>query len=79
MSAAPDMTSRRVTRDSHAYCQGLARILDEADHVRSNPRDVQDVWATEEWARSRAREIIQIMAAGVTGLQASTGRVGASR
>jgi hypothetical protein len=24
------MTSRRVTRDGHAYCQGLARILDEA-------------------------------------------------
>ena len=36
----------------------LARILDEADHVRSNPRDVHDVWATEDWARSRAREII---------------------
>jgi hypothetical protein len=30
VSAAPDMTSRRVTRDGHAYCQGLARILDEA-------------------------------------------------
>jgi len=36
----------------------LARILEEADHVRSNPRDIEDVWATEEWARSRAREII---------------------
>ncbi len=36
----------------------LARILEEADHVRSNPRDINDVWATEEWARSRAREII---------------------
>ncbi len=30
MSAAPDMTSRRVTRDGRACCQGLARILDEA-------------------------------------------------
>jgi 1-deoxy-D-xylulose-5-phosphate reductoisomerase len=36
----------------------LGGILDEADHARSNPRDVQDVWATEEWARRRAREII---------------------
>ena len=36
----------------------LAGILDEADHARSNPRDVHDVWATEEWARRRAREII---------------------
>jgi len=30
MSAAPDMTSRRVTRDGRACCQGLARMLDEA-------------------------------------------------
>ena len=37
----------------------LSRILDEADHVRSNPRDVQDVWLTEDWARTRAREIIE--------------------
>jgi len=37
----------------------LSRILEEADHARSNPRDVQDVWATEQWARSRAREIIK--------------------
>ncbi len=36
----------------------LAGILEEADHARSNPRDVHDVWATEEWARRRAREII---------------------
>jgi 1-deoxy-D-xylulose-5-phosphate reductoisomerase len=36
----------------------LTGILDEADHARSNPRDVHDVWATEEWARRRAREII---------------------
>jgi 1-deoxy-D-xylulose-5-phosphate reductoisomerase len=36
----------------------LAGILDEADHARSNPRDVHDVWATEDWARRRAREII---------------------
>ena len=36
----------------------LARILDEAEHVRSNPRDVADVWGTEDWARRRAREII---------------------
>ena len=57
----------------------LYRILNEADHVRRNPRDVQDVWATEEWARSRAGEIIRETAAGVIGTQASTGRVGASR
>jgi len=36
----------------------LTGILDEADHARSNPRDVHDVWATENWARRRAREII---------------------
>ena len=36
----------------------LAGILDEADQARSNPRDVHDVWATEDWARRRAREII---------------------
>lgn len=36
----------------------LAGILDEADHARGNPRDVHDVWATEDWARRRAREII---------------------
>jgi len=56
----------------------LSRILDEADHVRSNPRDVHDVWATEEWARLRAREIIGSMAAGSTGARASTVWVGAS-
>ncbi len=40
MSAAPDMTSRRVTRDGRACCQGLARILDEAawDGQSYNPR-----------------------------------------
>jgi len=56
----------------------LSRILDEADHVRSNPRDVHDVWATEEWARARAQEIIESMATGWTGKQASTVWVGAS-
>ncbi len=43
----------------------LAGILEEADHARSNPRDVNDVWATEEWARRRAREIIARSAAAV--------------
>ena len=56
----------------------LSRILDEADHVRSNPRDVHDVWATEDWARARAREIIESMATGWTGKQASAVWVGAS-
>jgi 1-deoxy-D-xylulose-5-phosphate reductoisomerase len=56
----------------------LSRILDEADHVRSNPRDVHDVWATEDWARVRAREMIGSMATGSTGKQASTVWVGAS-
>ncbi len=41
----------------------LARILDEADHARSNPRDVDDVWATEDWARARAREIVRALGA----------------
>jgi len=50
----------------------LARILEEADHVRSNPRDIDDVWATEEWARSRAREII---AANPAGGQVAGGQV----
>jgi 1-deoxy-D-xylulose-5-phosphate reductoisomerase len=50
----------------------LSRILDEADHVRSNPRDVQDVWATEHWARTRAREII-----GAGAQIPHNGRVGA--
>ena len=44
----------------------LGRILDEADHARSNPRDVHDVWATEGWARSRAREIIEKAASTVS-------------
>jgi len=42
----------------------LARILGEADDARSNPRDIADVWATEDWARSRAREIIAADTAG---------------
>jgi 1-deoxy-D-xylulose-5-phosphate reductoisomerase len=49
-------------RHGHLHFTGisdlLSRILDEADHVRGNPRDVQDVWDTENWARSRAGEII---------------------
>jgi len=44
----------------------LSRILDEADHARSNPRDVRDVWATEHWARARAREIIRSARTTVT-------------
>ena len=43
----------------------LAGILDGADQFRSNPRDVQDVWATEDWARHRAREIIEATATGI--------------
>jgi 1-deoxy-D-xylulose-5-phosphate reductoisomerase len=54
----------------------LARILEEADHVRSNPRDIEDVWATEEWARSRAREII---AANPPGGKVAAEKVGARR
>ena len=42
----------------------LARILDEADHARSAPRDVDDVWATEHWARVRAGEIIATATTG---------------
>ena len=64
----------------------LARIVDEADHVRSNPRDVQDVWATEDWARRRAREIIEAAATSVAfatnnsaGTPADDSRVGAAR
>jgi 1-deoxy-D-xylulose-5-phosphate reductoisomerase len=65
----------------------LSRILGEADHVRSNPRDVDDVWATEDWARRRAREIIRaqvaqaaIRAVTPAGTQApDEDRVGASR
>jgi len=44
----------------------LSRILDEADHLRSNPRDSRDVWATEHWARARAREIIRSARTTVT-------------
>ncbi|HEY5879288.1 MAG TPA: 1-deoxy-D-xylulose-5-phosphate reductoisomerase [Nakamurella sp.] len=54
----------------------LAGILDEADHARSNPRDVHDVWATEEWARRRAREII---AAASTPIAVGGLNVGAQR
>lgn len=50
----------------------LTGILDEADHARSNPRDVHDVWATENWARQRAREIIARSAVRVA-LQAGVG------
>jgi len=50
-------------RHGHLHFTGishlLSRILDEADHVRSNPRDSRDVWATEHWARARARELIR--------------------
>lgn len=54
----------------------LAGILDEADQARSNPRDVHDVWATEEWARRRAREII---ARAGTPIAVGGPRVGAQR
>jgi len=65
----------------------LSRILDEAADLRSNPRDVQDVLATEDWARRRAREIVarataQLSSAGPAILPVGAGttsRVGASR
>ena len=57
----------------------LARILDEADHVRDNPRDVQDVWATEQWARVRAREIIEKVATSVAVTDASFDAAGVGR
>jgi 1-deoxy-D-xylulose-5-phosphate reductoisomerase len=63
----------------------LRRILDGADHVRSNPRDVQDVWATEDWARARAREIIRAHGAEPTAdatpadTRAPDSRMGAAR
>ena len=65
----------------------LSRILDEAADLRSNPRDVQDVLATEDWARRRAREIVarataQLSSAGPAIPPVGTGitsRVGASR
>jgi hypothetical protein len=63
----------------------LSGILEEADDLRSNPRDLQDVLATEDWARSRAREIVaratsRAATAGVpTGGAAATSKVGASR
>lgn len=56
----------------------LSRILDEADHVRSNPRDSRDVWATEHWARARAREIIRAQAdSAIHAQQAPDNAVGA--
>ena len=55
----------------------LSRILDEADHARGNPRDVQDVWATEHWARSRAGEIIGKAASTVS--MAGIGSAGVRR
>jgi len=65
----------------------LCRILDEAAGLGSNPRDVQDVLATEDWARRRAREIVvrataQQSSAGPAVPSAGAGttsRVGASR
>jgi 1-deoxy-D-xylulose-5-phosphate reductoisomerase len=66
--------------------QVLARIVDEADHVRSNPRDVQDVLATEDWARHRAREIIATAGTSIAlgtensaAARADDSRVGAAR
>ena len=36
----------------------LAGILDESDHVRSEPGSISDVLAAEHWARARADELI---------------------
>jgi 1-deoxy-D-xylulose-5-phosphate reductoisomerase len=36
----------------------LDRIVDEADHLRAEPSDVQDVLDAESWARARADEMI---------------------
>ena len=36
----------------------LAGILDEADHFRTEPSSISDVLAAEDWARSRADELI---------------------
>jgi 1-deoxy-D-xylulose-5-phosphate reductoisomerase len=65
----------------------LSCILDEAADLRSNPRDVQDVLATEDWARRRAREIVARATAQQTSADpavpsagaGTTSRVGASR
>jgi 1-deoxy-D-xylulose-5-phosphate reductoisomerase len=57
----------------------LARILDEADGIRDNPRDVHDVWATEQWARARAREIIEKAATRVAVTDASFDAAGVGR
>ena len=74
-------------RDGHLGFTGisdvLARILDEADGARGNPRDVGDVWATERWARARAREIIagratRSVAVMGTGAGATDSRTGAA-
>jgi 1-deoxy-D-xylulose-5-phosphate reductoisomerase len=40
----------------------LERIVDEADHLRSEPSAVQDVLDAEAWSRARADEIIHSMA-----------------
>jgi 1-deoxy-D-xylulose-5-phosphate reductoisomerase len=64
----------------------LSRILDGAADLRSNPRDVQDVLATEDWARRRARELVASSTAQKTPAGpaspagvGTTSRVGASR
>ena len=64
----------------------LARILDEAADLRRNPRDVQDVLATEDWARRRATELVARATAQAASIgpaspagQGTTSRVGASR
>ncbi len=49
---------RRTHLDFAGIPHVLASILDEADDRRGNPRDLADVQDTEDWARSRAREII---------------------
>jgi 1-deoxy-D-xylulose-5-phosphate reductoisomerase len=49
----------------------LGRILEESDGLRDNPRELSDVWQTEHWARSRAREIIASQSATVSGVGAS--------
>ncbi len=49
----------------------LGRILDESDGRRDNPRELSDVRDTEEWARKRAREIIESQSATVSGVGAS--------
>jgi len=36
----------------------LARILEESDHVRAEPSGISDVLTAEDWARTRADELI---------------------